>query len=145
MRLAPSAFFAILVTGAVASIACWPVQPVEARTRTTFVFSKANLPGEDKLAALQSSATPQQDAPLPDGKGKDLALKYCTACHAATVWSRQRHGPDQWSALVDNMVSKGLTASDDDLATITDYLATNFGPVKTDAPPAPVPAPPPAR
>jgi hypothetical protein len=79
---------------------------------------------------------------LPEGKGKDLAMKYCTTCHAANVWASQHHTSDQWNSLIDNMVSKGLTASDDELATISDYLAANFGPLKKDA--APAPATPPA-
>ncbi len=144
MRLTPSACLATLVTAAVASIVCWPAQRVEARTSNRSVFTKASLPGDNALAGLRLGLVQQQDAPLPEGKGKDLAMKYCTTCHAANVWSRQHHTPDQWNSLVDQMVSKGLTAPDDDLATISDYLAANFGPLKKDAEPAPA-APPPAR
>ena len=149
MSLTPSSLLAIVVTGVVGSIVCWPAQRVEARASSRSVFTKASLPGDDALAALRPGASrfgpvQQQDAPLPDGKGKDLALKYCTTCHAANVWSRQHHTPDQWNSLVDQMVSKGLTAPDDDLATISDYLAANFGPLKKDGESAPA-APPPAR
>lgn len=144
MRLTPSTILAVLLTGTVSALVCSPVQSVEARTSTKSVFTRASLPGDDALAALRLGLVQQQDAPLPDGKGKDLALKYCTTCHAANVWSRQHHTPDQWNSLVDQMVSKGLTAPDEDLATISDYLAANFGPLKKDAEPAPA-TPPPAR
>jgi mono/diheme cytochrome c family protein len=87
------------------------------------------------LPAVENAG--QTDNPLPAGKGRDLALKYCVTCHAASVWAVQHHSQDQWNTVIDDMVSKGLDASDGDLATISAYLAANFGPVKKDSPAAP--------
>jgi mono/diheme cytochrome c family protein len=73
--------------------------------------------------------------PLPEGKGKDITQKTCSACHGVTMFSSQRHTRDQWSSIIDNMVSKGLAASDDELNQINDYLATYLAP-KQDPPPS---------
>lgn len=125
-----------LIAGAAICVLAASTQPVEARSNDASdllarrLFSSASLPNDTVLDALQAPAPPPQ---LPEGKGKDLALKYCTTCHASTVWASQHHSSEQWTSLIDNMVSKGLNAPDEDLATITDYLTANFGPTKPAA------------
>lgn len=90
-------------------------------------------------AALQAAvkgdkpAGAQAEIPLPEGKGKDVTQRVCTTCHGINVFVQQRHTSEKWSSIIDNMVSKGLEASDEDLATINDYLATNLGPKKDAA------------
>ncbi|MEO6829900.1 MAG: PQQ-binding-like beta-propeller repeat protein, partial [Acidobacteriaceae bacterium] len=42
------------------------------------------------------------------------------------MFAQQRHSREEWSSVVDNMVSKGAKASDDEIDQITDYLALNF-------------------
>jgi hypothetical protein len=134
-------------------------RPVEARTHLDSnaiparFLSVIAVADSDHLGFLQAATAVQKqpaqpDAPLPDGKGKELAQKYCATCHATSVWTKQHHTEAQWSSIMDNMISKGLNASDDDVDTITAYLAAHFGPVKSapptapsDAAPAPAPAP----
>jgi cytochrome c5 len=70
----------------------------------------------------------KSDDPLPDGKGKDVTVRLCSGCHAVTVFSTQRHDADHWNNIIDNMVSKGLSASDEELTTVGNYLATYLGP-----------------
>jgi mono/diheme cytochrome c family protein len=92
--------------------------------------------------ALQAEAQKaKEDDPLPDGKGKDVTKRVCSGCHAVTVFAKERHTPEKWAAVVDNMVSRGMEASDEELDTINTYLSTNLAPPK-DAPPAPSSAPP---
>jgi cytochrome c5 len=79
-------------------------------------------------------ADAQAEAQLPDGKGKDVTQRVCSTCHAVSQFARERHTKEKWSSIIDDMVSKGLDASDADLATINNYLATNLAP-KQDAPP----------
>ena len=91
---------------------------------------------------LQAQAQkPDNDDPLPDGKGKDVTQRVCSGCHAVNVFSKQRHTPEKWASIVDTMVSRGMDASDADLDTINTYLSTNLAAPK-EAPPAPSPAPP---
>jgi mono/diheme cytochrome c family protein len=93
-------------------------------------------------AALQAAAKDdkpagaQAEAQLPDGKGKDVTQRVCSTCHATSQFAGERHTKEKWSSIIDDMVSKGLDASDEDLATINNYLATNLGP-KKDAPASP--------
>jgi hypothetical protein len=95
-------------------------------------------PAGDKKAPTQANA-------LPEGKGKDLTQKDCVMCHAISVVTKQHHTREQWRSVLDSMIDKGLDAPDSDLDTIADYLAVNFGPVKSETPsPSPDAAPAPA-
>jgi cytochrome c5 len=85
----------------------------------------SNQPGEPSR---------NSDVPLPDGDGKALTQKTCSGCHSTDVFARQRHDEEKWNQIIDNMTSKGLTASDDDLDKIAKYLATFLGP---NSPPVP--------
>jgi mono/diheme cytochrome c family protein len=67
-----------------------------------------------------------EDDPLPEGKGKDVVKRLCSGCHAVTVFAKERHTPEKWASIVDNMVSKGMDASDEELDTINTYLSSNL-------------------
>jgi hypothetical protein len=83
------------------------------------------------------------DIPLPDGKGRDVTLRLCSNCHRIDRWDKQRHTPDQWSDLVDDMVGRGLNASDEDLETVNSYLAKYLAPLPKTPTPEPQPDKPP--
>lgn len=76
--------------------------------------------------AFALPAAPQSD--LPDGPGKPVVEKVCSGCHSFVVFTQSRATKDHWEAVVDDMVSRGAEASDDDITRIIDYLAKNFGP-----------------
>jgi cytochrome c5 len=81
------------------------------------------------LAAFLLAASLQaQD--LPDGAGKDLVTKVCTACHDAARIISKKWTKAEWNDLVDNMAKRGAMASDEEFDTIVAYLAKNFGPDK---------------
>jgi hypothetical protein len=65
---------------------------------------------------------------LPDGKGKDLLQMICADCHGLDVITTQRATKDGWASIVDSMVSRGASGTKEQLDTIIDYLAKNFGP-----------------
>ena len=145
MRFLRSGILPVLLAAAGACAVLYPANVVQAKSTAVpdelvqRIFSVASLPAFD-ISAGQAPTAKQ----LPEGKGRELALTNCTACHAANTWTSQHHTRDQWNSILDQMVSKGLSVSDDDLDTIGDYLATNFGPVAKDAPaatPAASPAP----
>jgi len=64
---------------------------------------------------------------LPAGKGKDLIEKICQDCHGVDVIVSQRMNKDGWASVVDSMVARGAGGTKEELATIVDYLAANFG------------------
>jgi hypothetical protein len=65
---------------------------------------------------------------LPEGEGKKTLEKVCTSCHDLGVVTSQRNTKETWQMIVDGMVQSGATASSDEITTIVDYLAKNFGP-----------------
>ncbi|HEX4595681.1 MAG TPA: helix-hairpin-helix domain-containing protein [Bryobacteraceae bacterium] len=71
------------------------------------------------------SAQPQD---LPEAKGKDLYEKICGACHGTDVVFKTRTTKEKWKNTVDEMASRGAEGTDEQLDTITDYLAKCFGP-----------------
>lgn len=103
------------------------------------------MPPSATMIELQAEAKPagQAEVSLPEGKGKDVTQRVCSGCHGINVFAQQRHTSEKWSSIIDTMVSRGLDASDEDLATINTYLATYLAPAKDtstktpDAPPNP--------
>ena len=123
---------------------------VEASTATPLATTPStyfSLLGEPAWPNAAPQAAAKNDKPagaqtevkLPDGKGKDVTQRVCTTCHGVNVFAGQRHTKEKWSSIIDTMSSRGMDASDEDLATIDDYLATNLGPKKDDpaSPPDP--------
>jgi mono/diheme cytochrome c family protein len=97
----------------------------------------ATLNAELQAAAKDDKpAGAQAEVQLPDGKGKDVTQRVCSTCHGVNLFAEQRHTKEKWSSIIDTMASRGMDASDEDLATINDYLATNLAP-KKDAPASP--------
>jgi mono/diheme cytochrome c family protein len=78
------------------------------------------------LGTLAPGVAQAQD--LPDGKGKDLLMQICQDCHGLDVITSQKATKDGWASIVDSMVSRGANGTKDQLDTIVDYLAKNFGP-----------------
>jgi competence ComEA-like helix-hairpin-helix protein len=64
---------------------------------------------------------------LPPGKGSDIVQRDCAGCHELKVVTSKRATKEQWAALVDQMVSRGADVPDEDIETVVDYLAKNFG------------------
>lgn len=100
-------------------------------------------------AAPPATPPPAQPAPtkkmeLPDGDGKPIATEYCQDCHRLTNLSRGGRSLDDWRDTVQLMIDRGARLPPEDVDTLVQYLAKNFGP-KAVAPapqsPAPSPAP----
>jgi competence protein ComEA len=68
---------------------------------------------------------------LPDGPGKAVVERMCTGCHGLENVVRARLTKERWGFIVDDMVSRGATGTDDEIDQVINYLAANFG--KSDA------------
>jgi competence protein ComEA len=68
----------------------------------------------------------QAQSKLPEGKGKALVERECAKCHGLEGVVSARMTRERWSDLVDDMVSRGATGTDQEIDQIIDYLATNF-------------------
>ena len=64
--------------------------------------------------------------PLPPGKGKAMVQRTCVQCHALKVVTSKRATKEEWSALVDQMVSRGADLNDDEIDVVVNYLSKNF-------------------
>jgi competence ComEA-like helix-hairpin-helix protein len=82
------------------------------------------------LTAIAYLAFAANTRSLPPGKGKAIVQRNCAGCHALKVVTSKRASKEQWSTLVDQMVSRGADVSDDEIDTLVEYLAENFGPTK---------------
>jgi len=69
---------------------------------------------------------------LPEGKGKDVVENVCGACHGVDLLASQRATKEGWGYIVDDMVSRGASASNEQIQQIKDYLAKAFGQVNAN-------------
>lgn len=63
---------------------------------------------------------------LPAGKGRTIVQRACSHCHALRVVTSKRASKQQWSTLVDQMISRGADLEDEEIDTVVNYLAKNF-------------------
>lgn len=81
-----------------------------------------------KLFVLFSLVTMAFSQSLPDGTGKTVVQRMCTPCHTLDNVVRARMTKDRWSKVVDEMVARGATGTDDEIDEVVEYLAAHFGP-----------------
>jgi len=85
---------------------------------------------------ISSLAPMVQAQDLPEGKGKDAVEQVCGACHGTDLVSARRATKQGWSYIVDDMVSRGASATNEQIQTINEYLAKNFGQVNVNKAPS---------
>ncbi len=64
---------------------------------------------------------------LPAGKGREEVRKICTGCHDIGTAAGSRRTRIGWKQNVDDMISRGAEASDEDIEAVVDYLTKFFG------------------
>lgn len=67
---------------------------------------------------------------LPEGKGKELVVQQCTACHGIEHVTAHRDSKDGWDNVIAYMISRGMPAKNEDVAVMVEYLAKAFPPEK---------------
>ena len=75
---------------------------------------------------LGLSATLPAQFELPDGDGKALTQKKCGSCHGFEGIVPARNTPERWGVIVDDMVSRGATGTDEQIEKVIAYLSKNF-------------------
>ena len=93
---------------------------------------------ESPSPSTQTTAPPPAgSAAMPDGAGKAVVQKQCALCHALTVVTAKHASRKEWEQVVNQMVSRGADLTDDEIDTVIEYLARNYGPLdQMKAPPA---------
>ena len=74
-------------------------------------------------AALVLPATAQD---LPAGAAKPVFEKMCTQCHGVEGIVRSKFTRERWTAVVDDMVSRGAKGTDEEIDAVIEYLSANF-------------------
>ena len=97
-----------------------PRKPLPASV--TSAISAAAVRGAMAPASISAPAV------MNSAEAKALVEKTCgMSCHTTDVLASQRTDEKGWNAIVQNMVARGARASDAEVKTIVNYLATNFG------------------
>ncbi len=74
-----------------------------------------------------TTVNPKADG-LPDGPGKALVEDLCGSCHSVEEAVATRRSERDWKDVIQLMVDRGATGSEDELKSILAYLAKNYGP-----------------
>ena len=69
-----------------------------------------------------------QDGGLPEGPGKSAVVKICGECHAVEQAVSMRVSEKDWKDVLQLMVDRGATGSEEEFKSILAYLAKNYGP-----------------
>jgi mono/diheme cytochrome c family protein len=103
------------------------------------------------LAAAAHAQAPAPATPAPAATaapatasatdGQTLLQSDCTSCHDLAPINAHGRTPQEWSDLVDRMVTYGASGSDADIAAIKAYLAANLPPSAAAPPAAPLAGP----
>jgi competence protein ComEA len=64
---------------------------------------------------------------LPEGKGKAPFVRICGNCHGLEQVTSSKYSKQQWTFVVDDMVSRGAEGTDEEVNSIVGYLSRNFG------------------
>ena len=69
-----------------------------------------------------------QEVKLPEGEGKEIVQRVCTACHSAERIVREHLNLEEWEDLIAAMEDEGAEIEDDEYEVLVKYLVKNFGP-----------------
>jgi mono/diheme cytochrome c family protein len=78
---------------------------------------------------VSTAALAQQKPPpgFPDGPGKDTLLGKCFQCHGPGMWLDHRQDRRGWEGVLYRMVGRGALWSEEEIKSMADYLAANYG------------------
>ena len=65
---------------------------------------------------------------LPEGVGKQVTERVCSACHGIDIVVTERHDRAEWQKVIDDMANRGADATDAEFKAILEYLTKYFGP-----------------
>lgn len=70
-----------------------------------------------------------QASALPDFPGRDVLTQKCMQCHQMSMWTALRQDRKAWESVMYRMVGRGALWTEDEIRTMTDYLARVRGPL----------------
>ena len=64
---------------------------------------------------------------LPPGAGRDLVQGQCQLCHDLGRVVSHRRSKDEWTRIVEDMTTRGIPATYEQVQAMTAYLTSQFG------------------
>ena len=110
--------------------------PKDPNAPATAPAAASGTPAPAPDAAAPATPAPAKAAvvELPDGDGKAIATENCQACHKLTNLTKAHKNLDDWKDTVQTMIDRGANVPADQIDTLVQYLAKNFGPKDASAP-----------
>ena len=100
-------------------------------TKTRFPWMAAAAVGVAGAAVVASYVVPVLAQDLPAGPGKEMVQDICGSCHdLAPITDSIGFSKEDWTTVVQAMISMGAPIKAEQIPVITDYLAKNFPPKK---------------
>ena len=89
------------------------------------------------LLAIAPSALAQGAGDgLPDGPGKDVVVRACTACHESSTITAKPRASEDWEYVIGKMIDGGAQLTPEEQDAVYAYVVKNFG-LRPAAPAAP--------
>jgi len=93
---------------------------------TITAYLVKNYPAAEGSAPSITAVPAGSSREMPEGQGKQIILRECTACHLPDHFTKYQHTPEEWQAIVIRMGTRVRAATKDELDTVTKYLAINY-------------------
>src|SRR5947209_2955565 len=77
------------------------------------------------IVGMPPAPAQQAQGEFPDGPGKDIFVATCGGCHDINR-ARAGYTPEGWRTVMQMMANFGVRGSEDQIATLTDYLIKSF-------------------
>lgn len=78
------------------------------------------------FSVITWGSSTHQEKNLPEGRGREETRKLCSGCHELEKSCSLRQDRAAWHDTVEKMIALGAKGSDEEFATVLDYLAKNF-------------------
>ncbi len=120
MKKTPVVLVLLIGLISILAVCCGTVSPAE----TTLDLSTEIALEE---TSCSSCGTDSPAEPSPDlSVGKVLVENRCSTCHGIELTTSARHSRNVWAEIVDHMVIRGMSLSDQQRTDIIDYLAATY-------------------
>jgi cytochrome c5 len=83
--------------------------------------------GAAPAAAAGGAKSAADEAGLAAGEGRDIVAAQCTACHDAENIKGSKKSKEEWSEILNSMVSYGAKLTNAEFSTVMEYLAKAYG------------------
>ena len=98
--------------------------PLRAFAAAALLLLSAATLRSDAVSAQSGTPSPV----LPEGAGRELALRACTDCHIPTDITRRRESRHRWSVIVADMIKEGADVrTDEEFDALVRYLSVTLG------------------